>query len=172
MNDHGLYAGTFDPMTLGHLDLVERAARIFKRLTVAVAREHVGKPAPLSPRAVKILSAERRKHLRNLAKIKRLEQLAAQSNKATLKAKCAKLRALEAKRHAGALAKVKHMARSVSTHPAALVPQLGPSGKPAGSVPPKGVAPGKLGAPKKPLHAKPLAPGKPVPPPKPAPPKK
>ena len=47
MKDHGIYAGTFDPMTLGHLDLVERAARIFKRLTVAVARVHVGKPAPL-----------------------------------------------------------------------------------------------------------------------------
>jgi pantetheine-phosphate adenylyltransferase len=47
MNNHGVYAGTFDPMTLGHLDLVERAARIFKQLTVAVARVHVGKPAPL-----------------------------------------------------------------------------------------------------------------------------
>lgn len=47
MNDHGIYAGTFDPMTLGHLDLVERAAKIFNRLTVAVARVHVGKPSPL-----------------------------------------------------------------------------------------------------------------------------
>lgn len=47
MNDHGIYAGTFDPMTLGHLDLLERAAKIFINLTVAVARVHVGKPSPL-----------------------------------------------------------------------------------------------------------------------------
>lgn len=31
------YPGTFDPMTLGHLDLVRRAARVFPRLLVAVA---------------------------------------------------------------------------------------------------------------------------------------
>ena len=47
MNNHGIYAGTFDPMTLGHLDLVERASQIFVNLTVAVAREHVGKPVSL-----------------------------------------------------------------------------------------------------------------------------
>jgi pantetheine-phosphate adenylyltransferase len=47
MNNQGIYAGTFDPMTLGHLDLMERAAKIFVNLTVAVARVHVGKPAPL-----------------------------------------------------------------------------------------------------------------------------
>jgi pantetheine-phosphate adenylyltransferase len=34
-----IYAGTFDPLTLGHLDLIERAAHIFDRLIVAVA-EH------------------------------------------------------------------------------------------------------------------------------------
>jgi pantetheine-phosphate adenylyltransferase len=34
-----IYAGTFDPMTRGHLDLIERAAQIFDRLIVAVA-EH------------------------------------------------------------------------------------------------------------------------------------
>ncbi|OQA28073.1 MAG: Phosphopantetheine adenylyltransferase [Verrucomicrobia bacterium ADurb.Bin345] len=33
----GIYAGTFDPMTLGHLDLIERAAKIFDRLILAVA---------------------------------------------------------------------------------------------------------------------------------------
>jgi len=31
-----LYPGTFDPMTIGHLDVVERAARIFDRLIVGV----------------------------------------------------------------------------------------------------------------------------------------
>lgn len=32
-----LYPGTFDPITLGHVDLVERAARLFERVIVAVA---------------------------------------------------------------------------------------------------------------------------------------
>ena len=36
MNQKAIYAGTFDPMTLGHLDVVERAARIFPELIVAV----------------------------------------------------------------------------------------------------------------------------------------
>ena len=37
MNKKAVYAGTFDPMTLGHLDVVERAAKIFPELIVAVA---------------------------------------------------------------------------------------------------------------------------------------
>ncbi len=37
MNRAALYAGTFDPITVGHIDLVERAARIFPRLLLAVA---------------------------------------------------------------------------------------------------------------------------------------
>lgn len=34
---HALYPGTFDPPTLGHLDVLERALAIFERVTVAVA---------------------------------------------------------------------------------------------------------------------------------------
>ncbi len=37
MNEKAIYAGTFDPMTLGHVDVVERAARIFPELVIAVA---------------------------------------------------------------------------------------------------------------------------------------
>ena len=37
MNKKAIYAGTFDPMTLGHLDVVQRAAKIFPTLVVAVA---------------------------------------------------------------------------------------------------------------------------------------
>lgn len=33
-----LYPGTFDPITNGHLDLVERAARLFDKVIVAVAK--------------------------------------------------------------------------------------------------------------------------------------
>lgn len=32
-----IYPGSFDPPTLGHLDLIERAAKVFDRLIVAVA---------------------------------------------------------------------------------------------------------------------------------------
>lgn len=35
---HALFPGTFDPVTHGHLDVVRRAARLFERLTIAVAR--------------------------------------------------------------------------------------------------------------------------------------
>ena len=35
-----VYPGTFDPMTLGHQDLMRRAARLFDRLIVAVAAGH------------------------------------------------------------------------------------------------------------------------------------
>jgi pantetheine-phosphate adenylyltransferase len=35
-----VYPGTFDPMTLGHEDLMRRASRLFDRLIVAVAAGH------------------------------------------------------------------------------------------------------------------------------------
>jgi pantetheine-phosphate adenylyltransferase len=35
-----VYPGTFDPMTLGHEDLMHRAARLFERLILAVAAGH------------------------------------------------------------------------------------------------------------------------------------
>jgi pantetheine-phosphate adenylyltransferase len=35
-----VYPGTFDPMTLGHEDLIHRASRLFERLIVAVAAGH------------------------------------------------------------------------------------------------------------------------------------
>ncbi len=37
MYDTAVYAGTFDPVTDGHIDLVERGAKMFSRLIVAVA---------------------------------------------------------------------------------------------------------------------------------------
>ena len=33
-----LYPGSFDPLTLGHLDVIERAAQLFERVVVAVLR--------------------------------------------------------------------------------------------------------------------------------------
>ena len=32
-----IYPGTFDPLTLGHIDIVERALHIFDEVTIAIA---------------------------------------------------------------------------------------------------------------------------------------
>lgn len=40
MPAHALFPGTFDPPTLGHLDLVVRATRLFGRVSVALAEHH------------------------------------------------------------------------------------------------------------------------------------
>ncbi|MBK7236411.1 MAG: pantetheine-phosphate adenylyltransferase [Sterolibacteriaceae bacterium] len=39
-----IYSGTFDPFTLGHEDLVRRAARLFQRVIVAVADSKSKRP--------------------------------------------------------------------------------------------------------------------------------
>ena len=36
MNTKALYAGSFDPLTLGHLDIIERASNIFDEVVVGV----------------------------------------------------------------------------------------------------------------------------------------
>ncbi len=37
MNNKAVFAGTFDPFTLGHYELVEKASRVFDEIIVAVA---------------------------------------------------------------------------------------------------------------------------------------
>ena len=44
MNSTAVYPGTFDPITLGHEDLVRRAARLFDHLIVAVADSGAKRP--------------------------------------------------------------------------------------------------------------------------------
>jgi pantetheine-phosphate adenylyltransferase len=39
-----MFPGTFDPVTLGHIDIMTRALRIFDRLIVAVADQHHKSP--------------------------------------------------------------------------------------------------------------------------------
>jgi pantetheine-phosphate adenylyltransferase len=51
---HALFPGTFDPVTLGHLDVIRRAAALFGRVTVAVAS---------NPDKHELLSLERRLEL-------------------------------------------------------------------------------------------------------------
>ena len=38
----GVYPGTFDPITYGHMDVLQRASKLFDRVTVAIAH-NVGK---------------------------------------------------------------------------------------------------------------------------------
>ncbi|HAG06670.1 MAG TPA: pantetheine-phosphate adenylyltransferase [Peptococcaceae bacterium] len=38
----GVYPGSFDPVTYGHLDVIQRAANLFDKLIVAISR-HTGK---------------------------------------------------------------------------------------------------------------------------------
>ena len=49
-----VYAGTFDPMTFGHLDVASRAAHVFEHLTLAVAED---------PRKTLLFSVEERLEL-------------------------------------------------------------------------------------------------------------
>jgi len=46
MTVSAMYPGTFDPITLGHEDLVRRAARLYDRVVVAIAA-HPGTKAPM-----------------------------------------------------------------------------------------------------------------------------
>lgn len=39
-----IYPGTFDPITLGHMDLIKRALKIFDQVTIAVAENKIKHP--------------------------------------------------------------------------------------------------------------------------------
>lgn len=45
---HCIYPGTFDPITYGHLDVLARAAKLFDRVTVAIAN-NAGKSPLFTP---------------------------------------------------------------------------------------------------------------------------
>ena len=40
-----VYPGTFDPITTGHVDLVDRAAPLFEKLIVGIAESPAKRPA-------------------------------------------------------------------------------------------------------------------------------
>jgi pantetheine-phosphate adenylyltransferase len=58
LGGHAVYPGTFDPLTPGHLDIIERARQLFARVTVLVA-VNVAKqpPGSSSERASQVLRA-------------------------------------------------------------------------------------------------------------------
>lgn len=61
----GIYPGSFDPVTLGHLDIIERAAKLFDRLYVAVLHNPEKKPYFTTDERVEML-LEATAHLDNV----------------------------------------------------------------------------------------------------------
>ena len=60
-----LYPGSFDPLTLGHLDLIERASQLFERVVVAVLQNPSKNPCfSVEQRLSQIRAATR--HLTNV----------------------------------------------------------------------------------------------------------
>jgi pantetheine-phosphate adenylyltransferase len=60
-----IYPGSFDPLTNGHLDVVQRAAKLFDRVIVAVAKNEGKRPLfPLTERRALVTQAV--KHLPNV----------------------------------------------------------------------------------------------------------
>jgi pantetheine-phosphate adenylyltransferase len=60
-----LYPGTFDPLHLGHLDIVERCARLFDEVLVTVLRNPAKTPLFTAEERVRLIEASTR-HLPNV----------------------------------------------------------------------------------------------------------
>ncbi|MGN1313630.1 MAG: pantetheine-phosphate adenylyltransferase [Lachnospiraceae bacterium] len=60
-----IYPGSFDPITFGHLDIIERAAAIFDELTVSVLNNNIKTPLFSVEERVNILK-EATGHLQNV----------------------------------------------------------------------------------------------------------
>lgn len=55
LGQHAVYPGTFDPVTPGHLDIIERARHLFARVTVLVAVNSDKRPdGTSSQRAIRV----------------------------------------------------------------------------------------------------------------------
>ncbi len=61
-----IYPGSFDPLTNGHLDVIQRAARLFDRVVVAVARNR-SKPPLFTPAERKTLIEQATTGLANVS---------------------------------------------------------------------------------------------------------
>lgn len=64
-DSHAVYVGSFDPLTLGHLDIISRGARIFDNLTVGIGINPDKQPLFASDQRV-ALCKEALSHLANV----------------------------------------------------------------------------------------------------------
>lgn len=55
MHKTAIYPGTFDPVTLGHYDIIERSSRIFEKLIVGILRNSAKSPLFSVEERVKML---------------------------------------------------------------------------------------------------------------------
>ena len=68
MNNHGVYVGSFDPPTLGHLDVIERASLLCAHLTVGVGINPSKTPMfPAVMRVEMLQEAIKTKRLKNVS---------------------------------------------------------------------------------------------------------
>ncbi|MCO6465530.1 MAG: pantetheine-phosphate adenylyltransferase [Bradyrhizobiaceae bacterium] len=56
MPKHAMYPGSFDPITFGHVDVIERAAQMFDTVTVVIARN--SKKTPMFSEQERVQMAE------------------------------------------------------------------------------------------------------------------
>ncbi|MBU0632850.1 pantetheine-phosphate adenylyltransferase [bacterium] len=65
MHKIALYPGTFDPITNGHFDIIERALKLFDEVIVAVADSNEKKPMFSLDKRI-VMAREATKHLKNV----------------------------------------------------------------------------------------------------------
>lgn len=66
MSTHAIYPGSFDPITMGHVDVIERAAQMFDLVTVVIARN--SKKTPLFNEEERLeMAVESLRHLPNVS---------------------------------------------------------------------------------------------------------
>ena len=65
MNRKALYPGTFDPITYGHLDIIERASKLYDKVFIGVAHSEDKKPLFSVKERIAMLK-EATSHLKNV----------------------------------------------------------------------------------------------------------
>ncbi len=65
MNNHAMYPGSFDPITNGHVDVIDRAAQMYEKVTIVIAKN--SKKIPLFDEDERLaMATEALAHLSNV----------------------------------------------------------------------------------------------------------